>query len=218
MSRNLSFFGADESERVEKGLQALRAGRGVIVVDDWDRENEGDMIFNAAGITPEQMALLIREGSGIVCLCITRERAAQLELEPMVQNNTSAYGTAFTVSIEAAQGVSTGVSARDRVTTIRAAIAENAVPADLSRPGHMFPLIAAPGGVLERAGHTESTVDLMQLAGLGSAGVLCEITNPDGSMARLPEIERFAKERDMPLLAVADIIAYRKRLLEKSAA
>ncbi|MDL2307704.1 3,4-dihydroxy-2-butanone-4-phosphate synthase, partial [Desulfovibrio sp. OttesenSCG-928-C06] len=205
MSRNLSFFGADEFERVEKGLAALRQGRGVIVVDDWDRENEGDMIFNAASITPEQMALLIREGSGIVCLCITGEKARQLDLAPMVQDNTSTYGTAFTVSIEAAQGVSTGVSAQDRVTTIRAAIADNARPQDLHRPGHMFPLIAAPGGVLERAGHTESTVDLMRLAGLGSAGVLCEITNPDGTMARLPEIEVFARQHDMPLLAVADI-------------
>lgn len=208
MGRNLLFFGESEIARVEKALEALRAGSGVIVVDDGDRENEGDMIFPAS-LSVEQMALLIREGSGIVCLCLTADKAAALELPPMVRDNTSAYGTAFTVSIEAASGVSTGVSAADRVTTIRAAASREVKPADLRRPGHVFPLIARPGGVLERAGHTESTVDLMRLAGFDPLGVLCELTNPDGSMARMPEIEKFSLAHKMPVLAVADIIAYR---------
>lgn len=210
MSRNLSFFGATAEERVAKGLDALRNGRGVIVVDDGDRENEGDMIFATGSLTQEQMALLIREGSGIVCLCLTPEKAAALELDPMVRHNSSTYGTAFTVSIEAAEGVTTGVSAADRVTTIRVAVAENSRPQDLHRPGHVFPLIARPGGVLERGGHTEATIDLMRLAGLRPAGVLCEITNPDGTMARMPEITAFSREHDMPVLAVADIVACRK--------
>ncbi len=213
MCRNLLFFGKTEQKRVEKALIALRQGKGVLVVDDGDRENEGDMIFPAQTLTPEQMALLIREGSGIVCLCITGEKAGQLDLPPMVEQNTSAYGTAFTVSIEAARDVTTGVSAFDRVTTIKAAVAKNAAPSDLHRPGHVFPLIARDGGVLERAGHTEATVDLMKLAGLEPAGVLCELTNPDGTMARMPEITAFAEKQAMPVLAVADIIAYREHMV-----
>lgn len=207
----LSFFGTP-AERVERALAALKAGRGVLVVDDDDRENEGDMIFPAETLTPEQMALLIREGSGIVCLCLTAQKAAELELPPMVKRNTSAYGTAFTVSVEAAQGVSTGVSARDRVTTVKAAVAAGAKPDDLNRPGHVFPLVAKAGGVLERPGHTEATVDLMRLAGRAPCGVLCELTRPDGEMARLPEIKAFAAKRGMPLLAVQDLVVYRRRL------
>lgn len=208
MERNLSFFGQDSNSRVETALNALRAGGGVIVVDDFDRENEGDVIFSAQHLTPGQMALLIRECSGIVCLCLTPGQAAALELKPMVEHNTSHYGTAFTITIEAAAGVSTGVSAADRVTTIKAAIADNAVPADLNRPGHVFPLIAREKGVLERQGHTEATVDLMKLAGLKPAGVLCELTNPDGSMARLPQIKNFALKHNLPLLAVQDLVHY----------
>lgn len=207
----LSYFGSAK-ERVQNGLKALRHGRGILVVDDENRENEGDMIFPAETLTAEQMALLIREGSGIVCLCLTPQKAKELSLAPMVQNNTSTYGTAFTVSIEAAQGVSTGVSASDRVTTIKAAVSLSAKPADLHSPGHVFPLIARAGGVLERGGHTEATVDLMRLAGHSPCGVLCELTNPDGTMARLPEIKDFALQHSMPLLSVQDLISYRQRI------
>ena len=209
MSRDLFFFG-DSVERVDKALASLRNGGGVIVVDDDNRENEGDLIYPAETLTECQMAMLIRHCSGIVCLCLTPEKARALDLPPMVEHNTSAYGTAFTVTIEAAAGVSTGVSAADRVTTIKAAVAQGARPADLRRPGHVFPLVAKAGGVLERDGHTEATVDLMKLAGLEPCGVLCELTNPDGSMARLPEIVDFAERNRLPVLAVTDLIEYRQ--------
>ena len=215
MSRNLLFFGETPQERVRKGLEALRGGGGVIVVDDGDRENEGDMIFPASTLTEEQMALLIRHGSGIVCLCLTPEKAKSLELAPMVERNGSRYGTAFTVTVEAACGVTTGVSAKDRVTTVKAAVAADAVPADLNRPGHVFPLISRPGGVLERRGHTEATVDLMKLSALSPAGVLCELTNDDGTMARMPEIRGFAGKEGMPVLSVEDIVEYRKKQAEE---
>ncbi|WP_174866250.1 3,4-dihydroxy-2-butanone-4-phosphate synthase [Pectobacterium polaris] len=204
----LSEFG-NPTERVERALDALRHGRGVLVLDDEDRENEGDMIFSAENMTVEQMALTIRHGSGIVCLCLTEERRQQLELPMMVEKNSSHYQTAFTVTIEAAEGVTTGVSAADRLTTIRAAIADNAKPSDLNRPGHVFPLRAQPGGVLTRGGHTEATVDLMKLAGLKPSGVLCELTNDDGSMAHAPEVIMFAKQHDMPVLTIEDLVAYR---------
>ncbi|KHS89710.1 3,4-dihydroxy-2-butanone 4-phosphate synthase [Pectobacterium brasiliense] len=204
----LSEFG-NPTERVERALDALRHGRGVLVLDDEDRENEGDMIFSAENMTVEQMALTIRHGSGIVCLCLTEERRQQLELPMMVEKNSSHYQTAFTVTIEAAEGVTTGVSAADRLTTIRAAIADNAKPSDLNRPGHVFPLRAQPGGVLTRGGHTEATVDLMTLAGLKPSGVLCELTNDDGSMAHAAEVIAFAKQHDMPVLTIEDLVAYR---------
>ncbi|MEQ9745734.1 3,4-dihydroxy-2-butanone-4-phosphate synthase [Pectobacterium actinidiae] len=204
----LSEFG-NPTERVARALDALRHGRGVLVLDDEDRENEGDMIFSAETMTVEQMALTIRYGSGIVCLCLTEERRQQLELPMMVEKNSSHYQTAFTVTIEAAEGVTTGVSAADRLTTIRAAIADNAKPSDLNRPGHVFPLRAQPGGVLTRGGHTEATVDLMTLAGLKPSGVLCELTNDDGSMAHAPEVIAFAKQHDMPVLTIEDLVAYR---------
>ncbi|BES83694.1 3,4-dihydroxy-2-butanone 4-phosphate synthase [Pectobacterium araliae] len=204
----LSEFG-NPTERVERALDALRHGRGVLVLDDEDRENEGDMIFSAENMTVEQMALTIRHGSGIVCLCLTEERRQQLELPMMVEKNSSHYQTAFTVTIEAAEGVTTGVSAADRLTTIRAAIEDNAKPSDLNRPGHVFPLRAQPGGVLTRGGHTEATVDLMTLAGLKPFGVLCELTNDDGSMAHAPEVIAFAKQHDMPVLTIEDLAAYR---------
>jgi 3,4-dihydroxy 2-butanone 4-phosphate synthase len=195
---------------VERALAALSDGRGVLVVDDLDRENEGDLVFPAATLTEAQMALLIRECSGIVCLCLTPEAAGRLDLPPMVARNESPYGTAFTVSIEAARGVTTGVSAAARLATVRAATAEGAGPADLRRPGHVFPLVARPGGVLERRGHTEATVDLARLAGLGPAGVLCELTNADGSMARLPEVKAFGLTHNLPVLSVADLVEYRR--------
>ncbi|MFP9231167.1 3,4-dihydroxy-2-butanone-4-phosphate synthase [Pectobacterium cacticida] len=204
----LSEFG-NPTARVERALDALRHGRGVLVLDDEDRENEGDMIFSAENMTVEQMALMIRHGSGIVCLCLTEERRQQLALPMMVENNSSHFQTAFTVTIEAAKGVTTGVSAADRLTTIRAAIADNAKPSDLNHPGHVFPLRAQPGGVLTRGGHTEATVDLMTLAGLKPFGVLCELTNDDGSMAHAPEVIAFAKQHDMPVLTIEDLMAYR---------
>ncbi|MDT1011859.1 3,4-dihydroxy-2-butanone-4-phosphate synthase [Plesiomonas shigelloides] len=205
----LSAFGSP-IERVEQGLAALRAGRGVLVLDDEDRENEGDLIFAAETITPEQMALTIRHGSGIVCLCITEARRRQLELPMMVEVNSSQNQTAFTVTIEAAHGVTTGVSAQDRVTTIRAAIADDARPSDIHRPGHVFPLRAQDGGVLARRGHTEATIDLMRLAGFKPYGVLCELTNDDGSMARTPEVIEFARQHQMPVLTIEDLVAYRE--------
>ncbi len=205
----LSEFGTPE-QRVERALTALRAGRGVMVLDDEDRENEGDMIFAAETMTVEQMALTIRHGSGIVCLCLPESRLKQLELPMMVDNNTSAYGTGFTVTIEAASGVTTGVSAADRLTTIRAAIAEQAKPADLNRPGHVFPLRAREGGVLTRGGHTEATIDLVTLAGFTPAGVLCELTNDDGSMARAAEVVAFGKRHQMPVVTIDDLVTWRR--------
>lgn len=205
----LSRFGTSQ-QRMATALASLSQGNGVLVVDDEDRENEGDLIFPAQTLTEAQMAMLIRECSGIVCLCLTDDKTAALGLPMMVDHNTSAYQTAFTVSIEAASGVTTGVSAADRVRTVRAAVAHDATPASLRRPGHVFPLRARPGGVLERPGHTEATVDLMRLAGLSPCGVLCELTNPDGTMARLPQIVRFAEEHGLPVLSVQDIIAYRQ--------
>ena len=198
-------------ERVENALAAIRRGSGVVVTDDESRENEGDLIYSAELLRDDQMAMLIRECSGIVCLCLTQEKVESLKLPMMVDKNTSRYGTAFTVSIEAARGVTTGVSAADRVTTVKAAVADNASPEDLNRPGHIFPIKAKPGGVLERAGHTEATIDLMSLAGLKPYGVLCEVTNPDGSMARLPELVDFAERNSLAMLSVDDLIQYRKQ-------
>jgi 3,4-dihydroxy 2-butanone 4-phosphate synthase len=203
-------------ERVDAALAALRQGQGVLVVDDEDRENEGDLIFAAETLTNAQMAMLIRECSGIVCLCLNDDKIKQLDLPPMVSDNSSQFGTAFTVSIEANEGVTTGVSAADRVTTIKTAIADGAKPSDLARPGHVYPLRAQPGGVLTRRGHTEGTVDLVTLAGLTPAGVLCEVTMPDGTMARLPEIIAFAKQHAMPVLSIEDIVEYRKALISKA--
>jgi len=206
----LSSFGSS-FQRVELALTALREGRGVMVLDDESRENEGDIIFAAETMTVEQMALTIRHGSGIVCLCLTEERRKQLDLPMMVENNTSAYGTGFTVTIEAAHGVTTGVSAADRVTTVRAAIADGAKPSDLNRPGHVFPLRAQPGGVLTRGGHTEATIDLVTLAGFKPAGILCELTNDNGSMARAPECIIFAQQHNMAVVTIEDLVAYRQK-------
>lgn len=211
----LSEFGSP-LERVERALEALRAGKGVMVLDDENRENEGDMVFVAETMTTEQMAISIRHGSGIVCVCITEERRQQLDLPMMVENNTSHFHTAFTVTIEAAQGVTTGVSAADRLTTVRAAAADNAKPSDLNRPGHVFPLRAQPGGVLTRGGHTEASIDLATLAGFKPVAVLCELTNDDGTMARAPEVVTFAKQHDMPVLTIEDLVAYRLREEKKA--
>lgn len=204
----LSQFGSAQ-QRVERALSALASGQGVLVVDDENRENEGDLIFSSEHITVEQMAMMIRECSGIVCLCLTAEKIAELELPMMVSSNTSKHGTGFTVSIEAKHGVTTGVSAADRVQTVKVASALGAKPSDLCQPGHVFPLRAHQDGVLGRRGHTEGTVDLMRLAGLEPSGLLCELTNPDGSMARLPEIVDFAWKHKMLVLSIDDIVQYR---------
>ncbi|MFC5431052.1 3,4-dihydroxy-2-butanone-4-phosphate synthase [Paraburkholderia denitrificans] len=198
--------------RIAAALQAMREGRPVVLQDDHDREDEADLIVAAERLTTETMALFIRECSGIVCLCLPDEKVRALELPPMVPHNESRNRTAFTVTIEARDGVSTGVSAVDRVTTIRAAIAPNAVPADIVRPGHVFPLRAQPGGVLARRGHTEGTVDLAALAGLAPAGVLCELMNPDGTMARGEQVERFAKLHGLPMLSIAELVEFRESL------
>lgn len=211
----LSEFGTPV-ERVERAVAAIRQGQGVLVLDDEDRENEGDIIFAAETLTVEQMALTIRHGSGIVCLCLTEERRKQLELPMMVEHNTSHYQTGFTVTIEAAEGVTTGVSAADRVTTIRAAIADDARPSDLNHPGHVFPLRAQPGGVLVRGGHTEASIDLAVLAGFKPAAVLCELTNDDGTMAHAPEVVAFAKQHGMLVVTIEDLVAYRRAAERKA--
>jgi len=197
------------ADRMRRALDAMREGRPVVVLDDDDRENEADLIVAAECLTPANMAMLIRECSGIVCLCLTREKVRQLGLRPMVEHNRSRYGTAFTVSIEAREGVSTGVSAADRITTIRAAIAPEAGPDAVVSPGHVFPLVAVDGGVLARRGHTEGAVELARMAGLSPAAVLCELMNPDGSMARRAEALAFAEMYRLPVLTIADLVAWR---------
>jgi 3,4-dihydroxy 2-butanone 4-phosphate synthase len=204
--------------RIAAALDALRAGRPVVLQDDDDRENEADLIVAADRLSVETMALLIRECSGIVCLCLSDEKIRSLALPPMVAHNESRHGTAFTVSIEARHGVSTGVSAADRVTTIRAAIANEAKPEDIVRPGHVFPLRAQPGGVHARRGHTEGTVDLAVLAGLSPAGVLCELMNEDGTMTRGADVQRFAAKHAMPVLTIEELVVFRRSLRAKARA
>lgn len=213
MEKLLEQFGATSKERVEKALSTLQKGKGILLVDDENRENEGDIIFPASTITEQDMALLIRECSGIVCLCISEEKSQHLNLRPMVENNNSKNQTAFTISIEAKEGVESGVSARDRVTTIRTAVAANAEAEHIASPGHVFPLIARKGGVFERRGHTEGSVDLVKMANLGDDAVLCELTNEDGSMARLPEIVNFAIRKEMSVVTIEDIYNYRKMIM-----
>lgn len=213
MEKLLEQFGATSKERVENALLTLQRGKGILLVDDENRENEGDIIFPASTITEQDMALLIRECSGIVCLCISEEKSKHLNLRPMVEKNNSKNQTAFTISIEAREGVESGVSAKDRVTTIRTAVATDAQAAHIASPGHVFPLIARKGGVFERRGHTEGSVDLVRMANLGDDAVLCELTNEDGSMARLPEIADFAIRKGMSVVTIEDIFAYRKMVL-----
>lgn len=193
-------------------LAQIRAGRPVLVLDDAARENEADLICAAERISPAVMALMIREGSGIVCLCIKPEQASALKLRPMVEVNRSRYATAFTQSIEAGHGVTTGVSAADRVQTIQCALRSTLEHNEIVSPGHVFPLIARPGGTLERDGHTEAAVDLPMLAGLAPAGVLCELMNADGTMARGAQVARFARENGLVCTTVAAIAAYRRSL------
>ena len=181
----------------------------VILMDDEDRENEGDLVMAASAVTPEDINFMAKYGRGLICLTLTRERCRQLGLNPMVRDNSAALGTAFTVSIEAAEGVTTGISAHDRAVTIQKAVAPDARPSDLVQPGHVFPLMAQPGGVLTRAGHTEAGCDLARLAGLEPAAVIVEILNEDGTMARRPDLERFAAEHGLKIGTIADLIHYR---------
>jgi 3,4-dihydroxy 2-butanone 4-phosphate synthase/GTP cyclohydrolase II len=197
--------------RIETAIEHFRSGRMVILTDDEDRENEGDLCIAAEKVTPEAINFMAKHGRGLVCLALSEDKVQQLRLPLMVdeRSNTSSFGTAFTVSIEAAQGVTTGISAHDRAHTILTAVRDDARPEDLARPGHVFPLRARKGGVLVRAGQTEGSVDLARLAGLKPAGVICEVMNDDGTMARRPQLEELGRAFDLPILSVADLIAYR---------
>lgn len=196
-------------EKVERAIAEIRAGRMVILVDDEDRENEGDLCMAAELVTPEAINFMAKEARGLICLTLEEERIRRLNLPMMVSDNQSPFETAFTVSIEAAEGVTTGISAHDRAHTILTAVAKDARPEDLVRPGHVFPLRARRGGVLVRTGQTEGSVDLARLAGLNPSAVICEIMNDDGSMARMPDLERFAEEHGLRILTIADLIQYR---------
>lgn len=196
---------------IEEVLEDIRQGEMIILVDDEDRENEGDLVVAAAKSTPDAINFMIKNGGGLICLALTPQRVEELKLPAMVEDNSSRYGTAFTVSIGAREGVTTGISASDRCRTILTAIDLGTSPQDLTRPGHVFPLRAREGGVLIRAGHTEGAVDLARLAGLFPAGAICEILNEDGTMARLPELERFAAEHGLKMCSIKDLIAYRMR-------
>ena len=200
----------DDFDSIASVIEEIRAGRLVIVVDDEDRENEGDLVMAAEKVTPEAVNFMARFGRGLICVPITMERAEQLGLQRMVADNRESQRTDFTVSVDAARGVTTGISAADRAAAIRILADPGTTPADLVQPGHVFPLRAKPGGVLRRAGHTEAAVDLAQLAGLRPAGVLCEILHDDGGMARLPELQRFRREHGLKLCTIRDLIAYRR--------
>ena len=203
---------------IEEIIAELKAGRMVILVDEEDRENEGDLVMAAEHVTPEAINFMVRHARGLVCLTLTDARCRQLGLKQMVSDNQTPHGTAFTVSIEAAEGVTTGISAADRAVTIQAAVAKNAQPDDIIQPGHIFPLRAQPGGVLGRAGHTEAGCDLVGMAGLEPASVICEILKEDGTMARLPDLMAFSQEHGLKIGAIADLIHYRaanERLVER---
>ncbi|WGS66325.1 3,4-dihydroxy-2-butanone-4-phosphate synthase [Enterobacteriaceae bacterium ET-AT1-13] len=195
-------------ERVKNAIKALKRKRGVILLDDKNRENEGDIIFSAENITTEQMALTINYGSGIVCVCITEKFRKYLSLPLMVNNNSSKFQTPFTISVESKKNVTTGVSANDRVKTIHTIASNNIKNIDLNKPGHVFPLCAQPGGLLIRKGHTEAAIDLLSLANFKKIGVICELTNKNGSMSKIIEIINFAKKYNMTVLTIEDIIIY----------
>lgn len=196
-------------DSIQRGIEEFRAGRMVVVVDDEDRENEGDLCIAAELIKPADINFMATHARGLICLALTEQRLRELDLPMMVEQNQSTHNTAFTVSIEAREGVTTGISAHDRAHTIRVAVADATTPGDLIRPGHVFPLRARSGGVLVRTGHTEAVVDLARLAGLKPAGVICEIMNPDGTMARLPELVEFARAHGLAVISIADLIQYR---------
>lgn len=201
----------DSIRRVAHALDVIRQGKMIILVDDEDRENEGDLYMAAEKVTPEAIAFMASQGRGLICLTLTEERCAELELSMMVRDadNHTPYGTAFTISVDAREGISTGISAYDRALTIRKAIEPQAKPYDLVRPGHIFPLRARKGGVLIRAGQTEGSVDLSRLAGLHPSGVICEIMKEDGTMARMPDLEILSQKYDLPIVTIADVIEYR---------
>lgn len=196
---------------IPEAIEDIKAGRMVIIVDDEGRENEGDLVIAAEKVTPEIINFMAKEARGLICLPLTRERVEDLRIPMMVQDNTSRFSTAFTVSIEAKHGVTTGISAQDRAATIKAAIDPATRPSDIARPGHVFPIKARNGGVLVRAGHTEASIDLAKLAGLYPAGVICEIMNEDGTMARLPQLEMMAAKYNLKMISVADLITYRRK-------
>src|SRR3990170_3515371 len=194
---------------IKEAIEDIKAGKMIILVDDEDRENEGDLCMAAQFVTPEAINFMARYGRGLICLTVSVETAEQLKLAPMVQDNRTRFGTAFTVSIEAKCGVTTGICASDRATTIKAAVADDATPDDIVSPGHVFPIIAKKGGVLVRTGQTEGSVDLARLAGLKPAGVICEIMKDDGTMARQPDLMKFAKKHKLKVVTIADLIQYR---------
>jgi len=194
---------------IDEALLDIRRGKMVILTDDEDRENEGDLCLAAEKVTPQAVNFMAKHGRGLICLSLLEEKADELQLHPMVSTNTSNFQTAFTVSVEAKRGVTTGISAADRATTILTAIADGAKPEDLVRPGHVFPLRAKKGGVLVRTGQTEGSVDLARLAGLKPAGVICEVMNDDGTMSRMPDLEIFAKKHNLKIITIADLIRYR---------
>ncbi len=196
---------------IEEAIADIKKGKMIILSDDEDRENEGDLVIAAEKVTPEVINFMAKYGRGLVCLTLTEERTEQLQLAPMTQENTSSFGTAFTISIDARKDVSTGISAKDRAITILTAIHPDTKPGDLVRPGHIFPIRAQKGGVLKRAGQTEGSVDLARLAGLDPAGVICEIMNEDGTMARLPDLIEFGKQHDLKLVTIKDLIEYRMK-------
>lgn len=198
-------------DSIETALEALRAGKCIIVVDDEDRENEGDLIASAELCSEEVINFMATEARGLICVSVTGDRARELDLPLMVNDNTALHGTRFTISVDYVHGTASGISVADRTATVRAMADPGTKPSDLGRPGHIFPLIAVDGGVLRRAGHTEAVVDLMQLAGLRPTGVLCEILNVDGTMARMPDLQAFAQTHNLPIITVQDLIAYRRR-------
>ncbi len=201
---------SNSQKNIDKAIKALQNGDGIIITDDKNREKEADIIFHANTITNQQMALLIRECSGIVCLCLTPKKVEELNLSMMVKSNNSRFQTPFTISIEAKEGITTGVSAKDRVTTIKSALKNDGINHIIS-PGHIFPLCAKDGGVLERNGHTEASVDMMKISNLEPNAVLCEITNEDGTMAKGEQITDFAKKYSMPIISIEEIIEYRTK-------
>jgi 3,4-dihydroxy 2-butanone 4-phosphate synthase len=208
-SEKILSYLVDSEQRILQALNDIKAGKPIVVMDDFDRENEADLIVAAETLNVETMAQMIRDGSGIVCLTLTAELADHLQLDPMVPHNSSQFKTAFTVTIEAATGVTTGVSAKDRTTTIHAAVKHGAGPNDLNRPGHVFPLRGRKGGVLSRRGHTEASIDLARLAGLKPAGVLCELTNFDGTMTSGDQVYAYAQEHDLTIITIEELVQFR---------
>ncbi len=200
-----------EFDTIESAVADIAAGRMVILIDDEDRENEGDLVLAADRVTPEAINFMARHARGLICVTLTPERAEALQLAPMAHENTATFGTAFTVSVDARAGVTTGISATDRATTIQAIIHSATKPGDLARPGHVFPIRSQPGGVLKRAGQTEGSVDLARLAGLAPAGVICEIMNDDGTMARVPQLRAFARLHGLKIVTIKDLIEYRMK-------